>query len=67
MGSPESYRLSRKGRLVTETCSSAIYCRNSNNNCISCSSLVVFAAVPILGTPGWVKWKSEFMLLSRKA
>ena len=42
------------------------HCRNSNN-CIRSSSLVVLAAILRLGTPGWVKWKSEFMLLSREA
>jgi len=66
MGSPQSYGLIKEYALRRKPAHPA-YCRNSNNNCITGHSLIELAAVPVPGTPGWVSWKSEFMLLSREA
>jgi len=65
MGSPQSYGFLKEYALRRTPAYSA-YRRNSNN-CIIGHSLVVLAAVPVPGTPGWVSWKSKFMLFSREA
>jgi len=66
MGSPQPYGLLKEYALRRKPAHPACW-RNSNNNCITGHSLVVLAAVPVPGTPGWVSWKSEFMLLSKEA
>ena len=66
MGSPKSYGLIKEYALRRIPAHPACR-RNSDNNCINGHSLVVLVAVPVPGTPGWVSWKSEFMLLSREA
>jgi len=66
MGSPQSYGLLKEYALRRKPAHPACW-RNPNNDCIICSSLVILAAILRPGRPGWVKLKSEFMLLSREA
>lgn len=73
MGSPQSYGISCKEffMVIMEEAlrrkpANYTHWRNSNN-CITSHSLVILAAKLRLGWPGWVKWESEFVLLSGKA